>query len=222
MSRAYSFGLHRSARPARLALAVVVLSALIFAAAAAVCETTCPACRRSCRSTSLRWYHRPDHRSAAVRPFGIAHSRALLVLGALPVQRRHGGRAHASFPGLFAPGGLLGPARRPPAWLYFLWHARFPLLVIAYAVLKEDLPAQTTAERPPGTGTAILMSVALVLAAACGLILPPRMMHVGLPGIMRGDRDASTSPRRLGLLGAQPGRAARPVATQAHSLATCG
>src|ERR1700693_1415787 len=42
-----------------------------------------------------------------------------------------------TFPGVFAPGGLLGAGLQSTAWLYILWHAGFPLLVIAYALLKD-------------------------------------------------------------------------------------
>ena len=47
--------------------------------------------------------------------------------------------AHAlSFPGLFAPGGLLGAGPQTTAWLYFLWHGGFPLFFIGYALLKDE------------------------------------------------------------------------------------
>lgn len=178
----------------RLALAVVVLSALIFVAAAPYAKTTLAAVPAFL----------PIHQSALViidlitavllfGQFGILRSRALLVLASAYLFSAAMAIAHLlSFPGLFAPDGLLGAGPQTTAWLYFLWHGGFPLLVIAYAVLKEDLPAQTTAQRPPGTGTAILTSVALALAVACGLILLTTAMHDGLPEIMRGDRDAST------------------------------
>src|SRR5712664_2835107 len=47
-----------------------------------------------------------------------------------------------TFPGLFAPGGLLGAGLQSPAWLYLLWHAGFPLFVIAYALLKNADPSK--------------------------------------------------------------------------------
>src|SRR3954470_10129009 len=46
-----------------------------------------------------------------------------------------------SFPGLFAPGGLLGASPQSTAWLYMFWHAGFPLCVIAYARRKSASPA---------------------------------------------------------------------------------
>ena len=75
--------------------------------------------------------------------FAILRARALLLLasgywfGALMAV------AHAlSFPGLFAPGGLMGAGGQTTAWLYFLWHAGFPLFVIGYALLKDEPAAQ--------------------------------------------------------------------------------
>jgi signal transduction histidine kinase len=177
----------------RLALGVVVLSALIFAAAAPFAKTTLPAIPAFL----------PIHQSALViielitavllfGQFSILRSRALLVLASAYLFSAAMAVAHLlSFPGLFAPGGLLGAGPQTTAWLYFLWHGGFPLLVIAYAVLKEDLP-ERTAEPPSGTSGTIAASVALVLAVAGGLILLTTAMHDGLPEIMRGDRDAST------------------------------
>ena len=41
-----------------------------------------------------------------------------------------------TFPGVFAPAGLLGAGPQTTAWLYMFWHAGFPLAVIAYAWLQ--------------------------------------------------------------------------------------
>jgi hypothetical protein len=38
-----------------------------------------------------------------------------------------------SFPGLFAPAGLLGAGPQTTAWLYMFWHSGFSLFVMAYA-----------------------------------------------------------------------------------------
>src|SRR3954464_1232091 len=42
-----------------------------------------------------------------------------------------------SFPGLLAPGGVLGGGAQSTAWLYMFWHGGFPLFVIAYARMPE-------------------------------------------------------------------------------------
>src|SRR5258705_4728120 len=45
-----------------------------------------------------------------------------------------------SFPGLFAPSGVLGGGAQSTAWLYMFWHAGFPLFVAAYTLRKRGRP----------------------------------------------------------------------------------
>jgi uncharacterized membrane protein YedE/YeeE len=48
-----------------------------------------------------------------------------------------------TFPAVFTPGGLLGAGlQQSTHWLYILWHAGFPMFVIAYALLKDADPAK--------------------------------------------------------------------------------
>lgn len=42
-----------------------------------------------------------------------------------------------SFPGAFAPTGLLGAKEQTTAWLYVFWHGGFPLFVLGYALLRH-------------------------------------------------------------------------------------
>jgi len=42
-----------------------------------------------------------------------------------------------TFPGAFAPTGLLGADLQSPAWLYNFWHIGLPAAIFAYAVLKD-------------------------------------------------------------------------------------
>src|SRR5581483_8240362 len=83
---------------------------------------------------------------AAAAPF--ARERLAPVWAFLPVyQSALVAVAHSlSFPGLFSETGLLGSGPQTTAWLYFLWHAVFPLLVIVYAMLD----AQPSHWRRPG------------------------------------------------------------------------
>src|SRR3954463_14351177 len=74
--------------------------------------------------------------------FSIVRSRALLVIAngyvwtALVVIPWL-----LSFPAVFAPRGLLGGSSSEiTVWLYTLWHAGFPMFVIAYALLKRAQP----------------------------------------------------------------------------------
>src|SRR5438034_779565 len=86
-------------------------------------------------------------------------------------------------PGVFAPGGLLGAGLQSTAWLYFLWHAGFPLFVIAYALLKNADPSK---QRWKGTrSAAILLSTAVAVAAVCAATLLVTACHALLPRLLR-------------------------------------
>ncbi len=70
-----------------------------------------------------------------------------------------------TFPGVFTPSGLLGAGLQSTSWLYTLWHAGFPIFVIAYALLKD---ADPTKQLWWGSaGAAILLSVAMTAALVC-------------------------------------------------------
>src|ERR1700716_2801555 len=75
--------------------------------------------------------------------FSILRSRALLVIAsgylftALIVVPWL-----LTFPGVFAPSGLLGAGLQSTNWLYVLWHGGFPSFVMAYALLKDENPAK--------------------------------------------------------------------------------
>src|SRR4030081_1926010 len=72
-----------------------------------------------------------------------------------------------TFPGIFTPTGLLGAGLQSTHWLYIVWHAGFPLFVIAYALLKDADPAKRLWQG--SAGAAILSSVA-VTAAVVGAV----------------------------------------------------
>jgi signal transduction histidine kinase len=174
----------------RLALAVVLLSTVIFAAVA-------PFAKVQLAPTPA---FLPAYQAALIvndlitavlllGQFAILRWRALLVLASAYLFSAFMAVAHAlSFPGLFLQSGLLGAGPQTTAWIYFLWHAGFPLLVIAYALTPSDGGAQP---RVPGTaGRAILGCIGLVLALVCGLTLFTTAGHDALPAIMAGNRDA--------------------------------
>jgi signal transduction histidine kinase/CheY-like chemotaxis protein len=122
----------------------------------------------------------------AVLLFGqyrILRSQALLVLGSGYLFTGLMTVGHAlTFPGLFAPGGLLGAGPQSTAWIYILWHAGFPLFVLAYAGLK-------------GRGARALQRVAwplFALLAAAGLVALATAGQSLLPAIMAGNRYTPT------------------------------
>jgi signal transduction histidine kinase len=117
--------------------------------------------------------------------FTVTRAPALAVLGAGYVFGAAMAVAHAlSFPGLFSPAGLIG-GPQTTAWLYFLWHAGFPLYLLAYACMG-DAPLDTRARRLPGK---------LSMAALCGVVPAVALAvlasagHDWLPAVMLGDRD---------------------------------
>lgn len=177
-------------RERRLALAVVLLSSAIFFAAAPFARTPLAAVPAFL----------PVYQSALVindlitaallfGQFANLRARALLVLASAYLFSALMAVSHAlSFPGLFAPGGLLGAGGQTTAWLYFLWHGIFPLLVIGYALSAGE--ARET-DRPRGSALApIFSAIGAVFLLVCGLTLVTTAGHDALPAIMRGDLDA--------------------------------
>jgi len=69
-----------------------------------------------------------------------------------------------SFPGVFAPGGLIGGGTQTTAWLYILWHGTFPFFVIAYALLRQA-DTQREGLAPPALAVAAIAFVAVLVLA---------------------------------------------------------
>jgi two-component system sensor histidine kinase/response regulator len=176
----------------RLALAVVLISATIFLAAVPFAKTPLEPV------TAFL----PAYQSALViievitavllfGQFSILRSRALLVLGSAYLFSACMAVFHAlSFPGLFAKTGLLGAGSQTTAWIYFLWHGGFPLLVVAYALLRDHADDADQSRGSPRT--AVICAVAAALGAASALTYIATAGHDSLPAIMAGDKDAST------------------------------
>jgi signal transduction histidine kinase len=88
-----------------------------------------------------------------------------------------------TFPGVFAPSGLLGAGLQSTAWLYILWHAGFPMFVIAYALLKDADPTKQlwqgrmhVAILSSAAVTAGIVCVAAFLVTAGDELLPRLML----------------------------------------------
>ena len=87
-----------------------------------------------------------------------------------------------TFPGVFAPGGLLGAGLQSTAWLYLLWHTGFPTFVIAYALLKDSDPGKRLWRG--SAGAAILSSVAMTATAVGAATFLVTTDNPLLPGLM--------------------------------------
>jgi PAS domain S-box-containing protein len=114
--------------------------------------------------------------------FAMLRSRALLVLAGGYLFTAAMAVPHAlTYPGLFTPTGLLGAGSQSTAWLYIFWRDGFPLLVIGYALLKNQ---NGESWRGVSSRAAILCAIAAVLAAVCALTALATAGHALLPEVM--------------------------------------
>jgi signal transduction histidine kinase len=177
-------------RERRLALAVIVASVAVFLLAAPFAKVML---------TPVAAFI-PIYQSALILndlitavllfgQFSFLKSRALLVLASGYLFSAAMAVAHAlTFPGLFAPTGLLSAGSQSTGWLYFMWHAGFPLFIIAYTRLSRGGPAANQWLVRARIG--IPFSIAATLTAAIGLTLLATAGQEVLPTIMVGNRVA--------------------------------
>ena len=173
----------------RLALAVIVVSALIFCGLAPFAKMPMP--------RFLPFI--PIYETALVisdlitavilfTQFHILRSRALLALASgylfnalIPIP-------HAlTFPGLFSASGMLDAGTQTTAWLYVFWHGGIPLAAIAYAGLKNRNHA--AALQGKAGAVALFLSVAGVIGAVVGLTLLATVGAAFLPTVMTGNHN---------------------------------
>jgi signal transduction histidine kinase len=171
-----------SARDRRLARIVVLASLVLFLLAAPFAKV---------QLAEVRAFI-PSHQSALFvtelitavllfAQFAILCSSALLVLAGGYLFSALMSVPHAlSFPRLFAPQGLLGAGPQTSAWLYMIWHAGFPLAVIAYTALRNSDAIRRR-------GLAIVVTCAIVLAVVGGATLLTTGGQSMLPAIMSAD-----------------------------------
>ena len=115
--------------------------------------------------------------------FAITRSRALLLLASGYFFTAMAAIVHAlTFPGLFAPSGLLGAGTQTTVWLYMVWHGVFPLLVLGYALLKA-----TDNDKMQGSaGTAVIASIVAVGAVMAAFTWIVTAQHDRLPILLSG------------------------------------
>jgi signal transduction histidine kinase len=129
--------------------------------------------------------------------FSVTRSRALLVLASGYLLTAFIHVAHAlSFPGAFAPLGLLGSDLQTTAWLHLSQFAAFLLGAVGYTVLR-DRPDRTTSS-DSGIVLPIGASVAGVAAAALALTWGLTIASPHLPPLMADVVHMSAGYRRLG------------------------
>ncbi|MEH2625886.1 PAS domain S-box-containing protein [Bradyrhizobium sp. AZCC 1719] len=166
------------------ALAVVGISAILFACAvpfAGVPLAPVPAFVASYQSALAI----NDLITAVLlfSQFAITRSRGLLLLASGYLFTAMAAIVHAlTFPGLFAPGGLLGAGPQTTVWLYMVWHGVFPLLVLGYALLKA-----TDNDKMRGSaGAAVVTSIVAVSVAMTAFTWLVTAQHDRLPILLSG------------------------------------
>ncbi len=170
----------------RLALAVLVLSAVAFAAAvpfARVPLIKVPAFIPAYEAALVI----NDLITATLffGQFSQVRSRSLLALASGYLFDAFMVIPHAaSFPGLFSPTGLLGANGQTTAWLYMFWHAGFPLFLMAYVGYKRQETREPGAER---SQVGIPSAIITVLGTVGALTLLAAAGHAALPEIMAGN-----------------------------------
>jgi PAS domain S-box-containing protein len=179
-----------SSRDRNLALAVVGVSSILFACAvpfAGTPLTPVPAFVASYQSalaandliTAILLYSQ----------FAILRSRALLLLASGYLFTAAAAIAHAlTFPGLFAPAGLLGGGSQTTVWLYMIWHGGFPLLVLGYA-LQRDINGGPLING--SVSRAVSTSVIAVVVAILAMLLLATVGHDFLPTLLSEGRYTS-------------------------------
>ncbi|WP_311196604.1 GGDEF domain-containing protein [Rugamonas fusca] len=175
-------------RQRRMAYGVVILSVLIFMAAAPFAKV----------QLQRVWAFIPAYESALVicdlitasLLFGQFHSfqvRSLYVLACGYLFTALTACVHLlTFPGVFDAGGLLGAGPQTTAWLYMVWHGGFPLFVIAYALLRRSPVDDVLPIRR--TSLMIVLGGLLVLAVVAAQTLLVTRFQAVLPSIMVADR----------------------------------
>lgn len=184
-SRVFLSTLPPGRRERRLAIAVVLLTAVAFIAAVPFAKVQLPRV----------WAFIPVYESAVVvcdlltaalliGQYRILRSKALLVLATGYLLTAFTATAHLlTFPGVFSDTGWLGAHSQSTAWLYAFWHGSFPLVVIAYAWLKRDHASAGTQRAGAcapqivaGIAFAICFAIAFAILATRGYAwLPPQL-----------------------------------------------
>ncbi len=180
-----------SRRDRNVALWVVGVSAILFALTipfAGVALTPVPAFVASYQSALAI----SDIITAALllAQFAVLRSRALLLLSGGYLFTALAAVAHAlTFPGLFAPTGLLGAGPQTTVWLFMIWHGGFPLLVLGYALSKA---AGGGPKVTASVSTAISATILLVAATVIGLVYLVTAGHDLLPVLLKDGRYTGT------------------------------
>jgi PAS domain S-box-containing protein len=186
-------------RDRQLALIVVILSALVFGAVAPFARVRLPEVPLFVASyQSALVLNDVITAVLLLAQFGLVRSRVLLLLAGGYLFTAGMAIVHAlTFPGLFAPTGLLesgNGGRQIPFWIYLLWHGGFPVVVFVYALLKRKDGGR---EIRGSVGGEILLTVVAVVIAVIAFTFILISEREFLPILMRAGR---STPAMIGAL----------------------
>ncbi|MGC3023793.1 MASE4 domain-containing protein [Burkholderia sp. DN3021] len=193
-SRLFMSSLPPGRRERRLAIATVLVSAVIFATLAPFAGMPLAPGRAFI----------PVYQSAIVvndmvtaglllGQYAILREKSLLALaGGYLFTGFMAGTHMLTFPGLFAPTGLLGAGEQTTAWLYLFWHGGFPLAVAAYALLRAAARTRPIPAPQRRAAIPVVLCIAAAVAATAALAVLATAGHDLLPRIMHGNRMAAT------------------------------
>ena len=115
--------------------------------------------------------------------FAVLRARALLLLASGYLFTSAAAVVHAlTFPGLFAPSGLLGAGPQTTVWIFMIWHAGFPLFVLGYALTKGKAGGPRIRSSVIGAILASLIAVAGTMALIAWIVTAG---HDILPALLR-------------------------------------
>ncbi|MGU7774426.1 MASE4 domain-containing protein [Burkholderia sp. MR1-5-21] len=187
-------------RERRLAIATVIVSAAFFVALAPFATV----------QLAQVWGFIPVYQTAILvndmvtaglllGQYTILREKALLALaGGYLFTGFMAGVHMLTFPGLFAPTGLLGAGEQTTAWLYLFWHGGFPLTVACYALLRA---APRSPPVPFRRATVpIVLCVAGAIAVTVALAVFATAGHDRLPHIMQGNRMTAAMTRAIAVV----------------------
>ncbi|MGJ4950744.1 PAS domain S-box protein [Bradyrhizobium sp. HKCCYLS20291] len=165
------------------ALAVVVISAVLFAAAAPFAKVqlaAMPAFIASYQSALVL----NDLVTAFLlfSQFVLLRSPPLLWLGCGYLFTAPAALLHTlAFPGLFAPTGLLGAGPQTAVWIYMIWHGAFPFFVAAYALQRSDQPRAVAS-----VTASLLLAIVGVVTTLAALVWSVIAFENSLPVLIDG------------------------------------
>lgn len=98
------------------------------------------------------------------------------------------------FPGLFSPSGLFGAGSQTTSAMYMFWHGGFPLVVIAYALIKNKEHKAPVPSSPlrANAHVTIVSTITLILAIVLGFTLFATRGHAYIPEFLHGNLTTDT------------------------------